>query len=275
MRRAFKIGYLADGFFGYAPQPGRSTVHGLLEQELSRRNLLEPGTKLLTASRTDRGVHALGNVIAFDTPLKGEPVARVLNVLDPRIFCFGYADVPPDFNPRHAESRSYRYLLDGEGHDPKKWVAAAREFVGEHDFTSFSRRDDPPKETRRFLSRLAVTSRGRFLQLDLVAPSFLWGQVRKIVAALLWVEEGRLSVGEVRAALQGRKRIHLPQAPPERLVLRDVSYGFRFSPVPGGASRRVERVERARSELELRASLLDLFKEAVIGGSPMPSAVRG
>lgn len=275
MRRAFQIGYLADGFFGYAPQPGRTTVGGLLEQELLRRKVLEPGTPLLTASRTDRGVHARGNVIAFDTARRGDPVARILNSLDPRIFCFGHAEVPSDFNPRHAVSRWYRYFLEGEGHDVAQLSRVATEFEGNHHFASFSRRDDPPRETRRSVTRVSVAAQGRYLSVDVVAPSFLWGQVRKMVAALTLVEAGRLALPDLREALQGRQVLNLPLAPPERLVLMDVAYGFPFEPPLEGVPRRVGEVDRARSELALKATLLDLFREAVIGASPIPSAVRG
>ncbi len=275
MRAAFRVGYRAEGFFGYATQPGKPTVHKLLEEGLRRSQALSPTARVAVASRTDRGVHALGNVIAFDSPLSAPSVASLLNALDPRIFCFGYAHVPAGFDPRHARSRWYRYFLPAEGHDEARLARVARLFEGEHDFASFSRRDNPPRETRRSLTRCTIHPEGRYLALDLVAPSFLWGQVRKIVASMLYVEEGRLAAETIEEALLGPVSLTLPLAPPERLVLMDVAYDFPFTPVGGRLARRRGALDESLAEVELKAKLLGLFREAVTEGPPRLSADSG
>jgi tRNA pseudouridine38-40 synthase len=258
---AFKVGYYSDGFLGYAKQPGKPTVEGLLEEALLRRKVIRRGDRILVASRTDRGVHAIGNVIAFQTPLDGRIAARILDSIDGRFFCFGFARAPPDFLPRRAEERWYRYMMPGKGHDIKQWSAWAMEFEGTHDFTSFSRKDSPPKETRRTVTSVRISQSGPDFLLDIVAPSFLWGQVRKIVAALMELEAGRMTVSDLSDALSGKRRLTLPLAPPERLVLMDVTYPFAFIPTDPNVPRRREFLESAVEGLKLRITLLDWFKE--------------
>ena len=269
-RWAFRIGYLADGFLGYARQPKGATVEGLLRTQLRRRGIFEDdeAAGFQTASRTDRGVHALGNVIAFDTTLAGEKVARALNALDPRVFCFGFAEVPRDFQPRDARERWYRYLLPGGGHDLAKWRSHAKLFVGEHDFASFSRPDTAQRSTRRRVISLTVTPHGDLWHLDLRGTAFLWGQVRKTVAALEMLEEGRLTPTLVGQALAGRVRLTLPLAPPQRLILMEVAYSFPFAPLPSGLPGQRKALEEMRREVRIRDAFLAETQERLFPGLP-------
>lgn len=263
---AFRIGYLADGFQGYARQPHATTVEGTVRAGLRRRGALAPEdeARFRTASRTDRGVHALGNVVSFPTRLSGHAAARVLNTLDPRIFCSGYAPVLPTFQPRHARERWYRYLEPKEGRRRADWERRAALMEGEHDLASFSRRDDPPRPTRGRVTSFRVSEEGPFLVLDLRAPSFQWNQVRKMVGALELLEEGRLDEADLRQALAGRKALSLPLAPPDALVLMEVDHGLRYTPpARGGASQRRRFLEGALREVRTRETLLGWFQSRV------------
>jgi tRNA pseudouridine38-40 synthase len=266
---AFEIGYLGDAFAGYARQPGHPTVEGTIVEGLRTRGILASSGKVKVASRTDRGVHALGNVVSFSTPRSGPAAARVLNSLHPAIFCFGWAAVPEGFEPRHARERWYRYLEPAEGHDLDRWKRGAALFVGEHDFASFSRRDDPPRPPRGRVSRFTVREAEGLLQLDVVAPGFLWNQVRKMVAALSLLDTGRLSEPRIAQALRGEARIDLPLAPADRLVLLRVRYPFEF--VPSGPKRPAQRrrLEETRRDARAKATLLGWFqsRELATAGS--------
>ena len=271
-RWAFKIGYLSDGFYGYARQPGKPTVEGLIVDELARRKVFSGEKSILVASRTDKGVHALGNVIAFDTPLNGDAAARVLGSMDDRIFCFGFAPVDTDFDPRDALERWYRYLIPAKGRDQRDWDTWAGEFEGLHEFSSFSRKDTPPRTTERTVRKACASMAGPYLAIDIVAPSFLWGQVRKIVAALDMVADRRLTIGDLRAALSGAKRLTLPLAPAERLSLMDVTYPFDFTPNTASPARRLESISLMTEALQVRATLLDGFRERIANGpKPFPA----
>lgn len=269
-RYAFQIGYLADGFAGYARQPGARTVEGVLRIGLQRRRIsdLAGERELRTASRTDRGVHALGNVVSFSTRLTGEAAARALGSIDPQIFCFGWAPVPVDFQPRHARSRWYRYLEPAAGLHLPMWREGARLFEGEHEFVSFSRKDDPPRPTRLELTEVRVDARGDLLVVDLRAPRFLWNQVRKIIAALQLLDRGDLDLDALRSALAGERRLTVPAARADRLLLMEVDYGFPFRAARAATehARRelLDRLEEARG----RVDLLSQVVERVGGGAP-------
>lgn len=264
---AFRVGYLADGFQGYARQPGLPTVEGTIRQGLLHRGVLAPedGSRFRSASRTDRGVHALGNVVSFPTRLRPEAAARALDSLDARIFCSGFALVEPSFHPRHARERWYRYLAPAEGHDLDHWKACATLFEGEHEFASFSRRDEPPRPTRGTLREVHVSRQGPHLLVDLRAPSFLWNQVRKVVSALEGLDRGTLALADVRAALHGRKVLHLPLAPPGGLVLMEVSYDFPFQRTRlRETAQRRRLLEEGRREARTRETLLGWFQSRTL-----------
>ncbi|EQD41288.1 tRNA pseudouridine synthase [mine drainage metagenome] len=270
-RWAFRVGYLADGFRGYARQPGLPTVEGLLREGLASRGILtEPTGRFQTASRTDRGVHALGNVIAFSTRLAGPAVARTLNTLDPRVFCWGFAPVPPGFCPRSARGRWYRYFEPEARTALESYRQGAALFVGDHDFSSFGRRDDPPREARRVLQELTVNPRGEFLILDFRAPSFLWGQVRKTVSALRQFADGRLSSRALQEALRGDRRLSLPLAEAEGLVLLEVDLGVPFRSLDRPPVLPLRFWEEASRSARLRSTLLGEFRERVLPGRSDP-----
>ncbi len=268
---AFRIGYLGEGFYGFARQPGRPTVEGTLVEGLEQRGLLDPSTPLQVASRTDRGVHALGNVISFVPRVPGPSAARALSALHPAIFCRGYAPVPPGFDPRHARSRRYRYFDRGKADALETYREGAELFRGEHEFSSFGRRDEPPRPTRRRVDRFELQTRGPDLVLEVEAPGFLWGQVRKMVSALRALSEGKLSLRALSESLEGRRRLSLPLAEPEALVLAEVRYDFPWrEPDPAGRGRWRRRWEAAREDARLRWTLLGEFQETLGGERSEP-----
>lgn len=273
---AFRIGYLGDGLFGVARQPGKPTVEGLLLDGLKERGLLPADGRIRFASRTDRGVHALGNVIALDCSRPGgRALAGVLNSLDPRIFCLGFAPVPLDFDPVRARSRRYRYLLPSAGLRMVELKRVLKLFEGRHDFTSFSRKDHPPRDTVREVTRIDVSIVGAFAQIDVEAPSFLWGQVRKIVGAAIQASSGKLTRETLLLALAGQKHLSVPLAPPEGLTLMDVSYAFSFDTGVPGLAVKSAALSREGVELARRATLLGWFSDRVREATPNASVDTG
>ncbi|MDK2795451.1 MAG: tRNA pseudouridine38-40 synthase, partial [Archaeoglobaceae archaeon] len=113
MRYAIKIAYFGDNFFGSQFQPDRRTVAGEILKALKSFGI---DSRLSFAGRTDTGVHALGQVVAFNTESKITP--RMLNSELPEdITAWALAEVPEDFNPRKASSRVYSYVFYDEGYD--------------------------------------------------------------------------------------------------------------------------------------------------------------
>lgn len=227
MRVAIKIGYDGSHFDGFAMQPGKKTVEGEIIKRLKRTSIIEgrKEARFQYAARTDKGVSAFGNVIAFNC--KGNAI-RVMRGLK-NIWLFGYAEVDEKFNPRYCRTKIYRYYLPAKTIDIRKIKEAARLFVGEHDFSYFARID--ARNPVRRIDRIDVIKKEHIIKIDFEAPSFLWNQIRRIVAALMKYAEGEINIDDIIDALEKRRRINFGVAPAENLVLLDVRYDFDFMPL--------------------------------------------
>src|SRR5689334_9659106 len=116
MRVALKIAYDGRAFFGHQRQPDARTVEGECLVALRAAKMIrDPGDSFFrSASRTDRGVSAVGNVIAFNTPFPLDAVIGAFNDRARDVWAWAVASVPDAFQPRHALERWYRYgLPDG------------------------------------------------------------------------------------------------------------------------------------------------------------------
>ena len=218
--RRFRATVEYDGtdFFGFQAQPGVRTVQGELEIALAR---LSNGERRAVdgAGRTDSGVHALGQVIAFTYAgrLSAEELGRALDALLPPDVAI--RDVRPAaarFHPRYAARyREYRYSIwDGPRSPLRERTAlrvrpsldvdamarAAVAFEGRHDFSAFGGFDPQPVRT---VHRVRVRRAGDLITIDVRADAFLRGMVRRMVAALLAVGRGALPEGSIGGLLAG------------------------------------------------------------------------
>src|SRR6266705_184265 len=209
MRVALKIAYDGSAFFGHQRQPDRRTVEGECLAALRAGKILRNPRESFfrSASRTDRGVSAVGNVIAFDAALRGDAVVGVFNDHAEGVWAWAYSEVPPAFHPRHAVECWYRYhLYDELSVDSLQEVGAL--FLGDRDFRSFT--SEPPA------GPFALNS------LDVTRD-----------ADVIVVARSDSALDAVQAALEG-KRHDFGVAPAEPLFLMDVSYGFPFQVVRKG-----------------------------------------
>lgn len=226
-RAAVKLAYDGRCFHGFQRQPDRRTVEGEVLRALGRIGAVRSANeaRFKGASRTDRGVSALGNVVAFDTAFRRGELLRALNAETDDVYYYGIADVPFSFSPRRARARWYRYFLRREGLDADLVGAAAAVFRGKHDFRAFCREDG--RSTVRKIDSIDVSGVGDFLIIDVRARDFLWNMVRRMVGAMTEVALGRSEIGEVAEMLErGARSFGL--APAENLVLMDVVYDFDF-----------------------------------------------
>ncbi len=224
MRLALRVAYDGTCFYGSARQPDVPTVEGTILERLMEMDAVEGAdeARFQAASRTDAGVSAAGNVVAFDT---GMPPRSVVNALAYGLACIWplyYAAVDDDFKPRHTLRKTYRYYLYNEGYDREAMDAAARCFEGSHDFSAFARLDG--RSPVREIHRVDVTG-DDILAIDVVGRSFLWQQVRRMVAALQQVGRGELPAGVIGEVLQHPAGRDFGLAAPERLLLLDIEYG--------------------------------------------------
>ncbi len=224
-----KIAYDGTSFHGQARQPGLRTVEGEAIHALLHARAIRDtrSARFQSASRTDRGVSALGNVVAFDTALAPRAAVRAFNAKSRGVWAWAAAPVPGDFNARRARERWYRYDLSVD-HDVKVLDAALSVFHGTHDFRNFTR------DRSRALLRIELARASREpdgITLDFKAPSFRWNLVRRLVAAALRVEAGTTSIGDLERALTHAPRADFGLARPEPLTLMDVTYEFSFESV--------------------------------------------
>jgi len=269
MRVALKIAYDGRAFFGHQRQPDRRTVEGECLAALRSAKVLEDAGKSFfrSASRTDRGVSAIGNVIAFDTSLSAEAVIGAFNDRARDVWAWAAADVAESFHPRHAIQRWYRYHLFRDLPLPTLRRAAAL-FVGEHDFRSFT---SDPAGGRLVVDRIAVSRAAGTVVIDIRAASFRRGMVRRIVSAAVGVTKGLVTEGEIRAALSG-VRADFGTVRPEPLFLMDVRYPFLMKVVIKPKVR--DEWRTIAEEAELRRLFLCAIDRSIRGTDSNPSSPR-
>jgi tRNA pseudouridine38-40 synthase len=193
MRVALKLAYIGTDYHGSQVQPDVRTIEGEIYKALRGLGIIDDprSAHFVSAGRTDAGVHALGQVVAFDTEKLNLAIPRVINSKLPNsIWAWAHAIVPDDFNPRYdAMCRSYRYIMSGEQYDISKIRAATKFLIGTHDFANFCTTDED-RDTVRNVTRIDVRVSGAFTKIDVQADSFLWNMVRKVVTALMMVGSG-------------------------------------------------------------------------------------
>ncbi|MDD1661963.1 MAG: tRNA pseudouridine(38-40) synthase TruA, partial [Methanomicrobiales archaeon] len=237
MRLAFRVAYLGDGFFGSQVQADRRTVEGEMIAAAQRLALFSDWREagFAFAGRTDRGVHALAQVAAFDTPDPGR-ARSALNLQLPRdCWCTGVAEVPEDFHPRYdARSRTYRYYFPRIPLDRDAMAEAALLFTGSHDFSRFARVEGKDPVRNILSARLFEDGApgGGFTCFEVTAESFLWQMVRGMAGALLSVGTGDLNEKGVQALLDEPSGERHPPAPSAGLILWEVDCGISFEPLP-------------------------------------------
>lgn len=243
MKIRIKIEYDGSNYSGWQFQVGPDSIQARLEAVLERiflRNVRVHGS-----GRTDAGVHALGQVAAFELPRHFEPddLRRAMNaLLPPDIAIIEATAVSDDFDPRRdARLRAYEYRVLNQDRRSAfdfryAWLvpppldlgamnAAARRFIGEHDFTSFRSLGSDEKITVRRVYVSAWSRDGNRLVYRVEASSFMRHMVRTMVAAMVEAGRGKLAPAQVTALIEARDRSLVPaSAPPCGLFLVEVRY---------------------------------------------------
>ncbi|NOX60375.1 MAG: tRNA pseudouridine(38-40) synthase TruA [Chloroflexi bacterium] len=238
------VEYDGTDFLGFQIQAQGRTVQGVLEEALLR--LTQRPVRVVGSGRTDAGVHAWGQVVAFRTawPHSLSRLHRGLNaVLPDDIAIRTLEPAPSGFHPRFsADERWYRYQIGlWSGHSPLRaryaWEIgpdldveamnrAATELVGTHDFATFGRAPQG-ENTVRTVTQAVWSKETPYLYFDIRANAFLQRMVRNLVATLVWVGQGKCSPERFRTLLRSRDRSRsAPPAPPQGLFLMAVEYSL-------------------------------------------------
>ena len=253
-RIALGIEYDGSRFLGWQTQPGGGTVQDALEAALS--GVADEAVSVTCAGRTDRGVHARGQVVHFDTGAQRPDSAwvRGVNAMLPEAVAVLWSQrVAPDFHARYcALSRTYRYVLlnrpvrpalaachAGWHHAPlavEPMREAAALLLGEHDFSAFRAADCQAKSPLRTLYRIDIERKGECIEFTLRANAWLQHMVRNIAGTLVYIGNGRQPPQWAKKILESRDRsLAAPTSGPEGLYLEAVEYDPRWN-IPAAAN---------------------------------------
>lgn len=242
-RYMLEVAYDGTNYCGWQVQPGQATIEGELNKALSE--LLKQPIEVIGASRTDSGVHGLGNVAVFDaeTRIPGEKFKYALNQRLPEdIRVQTSREVAEDFHPRHCDSRkTYEYRICCRevelpterlyAHftyrklDLDRMQRACAYVVGEHDFKSFCSAGSQVKETVRTVYSLTVEQQDDLLKIRITGNGFLYNMVRIIAGTLMEIGVGAREPEDMERIIAGCDRsLAGPTAPARGLRLVKIEY---------------------------------------------------
>lgn len=242
-RVKFVVAYDGTNYCGWQVQDNGVTIQGLLNQCLSE--LLEEDIKTMGASRTDSGVHALGNVAVFDTNTK-MPINKIAFALNTRlpedIKVQSSEEVASDFHPRFRKTiKTYEYrILNRTFADPtcrlntffhygdldvEAMALAASYLVGNYNFKGFSADNPQTKTTVREVYATELKKEGDIITFRITGNGFLYNMVRIIVGTLLEIGKGAYSPEHVKLIIRKRDRtLAGPTARALGLTLVNIEY---------------------------------------------------
>ena len=238
------VAYDGTRYSGWQVQQNAVTIEGVLNKALSK--LTGEEIAVIGASRTDAGVHAMGNVAVFDTEstIPGERFLYVLNQKMPEdIVIVASEEVPLTWHPRHQDTlKTYEYrILNAKLPDPTRRLytnfvsfdldidlmrKGAAYLVGEHDFAGFCSVKTNARTTVRTITDLQVLQNGDEIIIRVTGNGFLYNMVRIIAGVLIRVGRSYYPPEKVLALLEGKERTgEAVTAPPQGLCLMEIQYG--------------------------------------------------
>lgn len=218
------VAYDGTNYHGWQVQPNGETIESVLNRCLS--SLLQEKIEVIGASRTDSGVHALGNIAVFDTntTIPPEKISYALNAgLPEDIRIQDSKEVAADFHPRHCNSRkTYEYrIYNAKFPMPTerlyayftytplnidKMREAAAYFAGTHDFKSFCSADSQTENTVRQLESVEVLKAENRITIRAAGRGFLYNMVRIMAGTLIEIGRGRMEPSEILRILEAKDR---------------------------------------------------------------------
>lgn len=237
------VAYDGTNYCGWQVQPNGETIEGVLNRALSE--LLGEDIKVTGASRTDSGVHSLGNVAVFDTDTRIPPekISYALNQRLPEdIVVQDSCQVADDFHPRHCNSRkTYEYrILNRTFAMPTRRLdtyffyrkldldamkLAASYIKGTHDFKSFCSANSPVEDTVRTIYSLTVEKQEDIIAIRVQGSGFLYNMVRILAGTLIQVGLGEIKPEEIPKILEAKNRSAAgPTAPAHGLTMIGIAF---------------------------------------------------
>jgi tRNA pseudouridine38-40 synthase len=243
--RNIKLTICYDGrnYHGWQIQPDRPTIQDAIQTALKR--LTGSDIKITGASRTDAGVHALGQVANFriDSPIPPANYAKALTQMLPEDIAVSKSEQADEkFDAiSSAKNKLYRYKIytakvrpvmdirycwNWHGQlDHKKMAQAGKYFIGTHDFKSFASAADQREDSVRTIYNCDVSSDSDWITIEVKGNRFLYNMVRNMVGTLLQIGTQRWQPTDIKEILKAKDRTAAgPLAPPNGLCLMKVNY---------------------------------------------------
>ena len=227
MRIALKLAYIGTDHHGFQVQSNAKTIEGELFRALRELNIIHDPheAKYISAGRTDRAVHALAQVVAFNTEKPNIAVPSAINSrLDGTLWAWARAEVSPGFDPRRfAKYREYMYIMFGR-FDLSVMKEASQRLMGKHDFYNFAKNNNECR-TISTIKKIDVREAGEFTIIDIRADHFFWHMVRKIATAMKMVGTGERDASWFEKMLDPSQFSEgLQPAPASGLIFKNVEY---------------------------------------------------
>lgn len=242
------VAYDGTNYAGWQRQNNAVTVQQKIEEALS--SFFNQPIKTTASSRTDAGVHALSQQVAFEVdnliipPNKINKLAVIINSLLPDDIAIQAAKIAESgFNPRFcAKAKTYCYQIYNDRYpnpllnrysalevrtlDVQKMAESALYFTGTHNFVAFCASGSNAKTTIRTISACEVTQDKRLIKITVTGDGFLYNMVRIIAGTILYVGIGKLQPSDIPTIIASGDRTRAGKTmPPEGLTLVEVIYG--------------------------------------------------
>lgn len=218
------VAYDGTNYHGWQVQPNGETIEGVLNRCLSE--LMQENIEVIGASRTDSGVHAMGNIAVFDTQslIPPEKIAYALNARLPEdIKIQDSKEVDINFHPRHCDSRkTYEYRIYNATFpmpikrlysyftyvplNVERMREAASYFVGTHDFKSFCSVDSQVENTVRRIESVEVLQSDNQIVIRVTGRGFLYNMVRIMAGTLMEAGRGNILPQDIERILEAKDR---------------------------------------------------------------------
>lgn len=218
------ISYDGTNYFGWQKQPNKITIEEELEIACSK--IFVQGFEIMGVSRTDKGVHAIGQRATIKT-LSNIPIERVCNALNsnlPRTIVITHAqEVDLDFHPRYcAKQKTYEYKIVNDDYmipqllnyaeferkplDILKMNLAKDYFIGKHDFKAFCASGSSIKSTVRCITNISIEKNKNIITMEFIGNGFLYNMIRILSGTLVYVGLGKIQPSDIPNIIQSKDR---------------------------------------------------------------------
>jgi len=227
-RYILKVFYLGGNYYGFVRQPNLPTIEGKIIEVLKNMKLILDKPKIKYASRTDRGVHALGQTLSIE--FEGKPEIDLINEKLPvDIAIWAYSRIIGNFNPRRETIyRHYKYVLKCEEDlNISVMEEALKAIRGIHDFKNLCYKVKSP--TFRRIYEAFAERRNETIIFEFIGSGFARGLIRKLITIIVKIGREEMTVNDLIDILKGKvKQKNVYMAPPQNLYLIDAFYPISF-----------------------------------------------